>query len=83
LHHSERQELEQVYRRLKELNDLYEKKFGFKFVVWVAGRPKSAIIPILEQRLNNTASEELNTGLKAMLDIARDRLSKLLPQNKL
>jgi 2-oxo-4-hydroxy-4-carboxy--5-ureidoimidazoline (OHCU) decarboxylase len=46
-------------------------------------RPKSAIIPILEQRLNNTASEELNTGLKAMLDIARDRLSKLLPQNKL
>jgi 2-oxo-4-hydroxy-4-carboxy--5-ureidoimidazoline (OHCU) decarboxylase len=46
-------------------------------------RPKSAIIPIIEQRLNNTASEELNTGLKAMLDIARDRLSKLLPQNKL
>jgi 2-oxo-4-hydroxy-4-carboxy--5-ureidoimidazoline (OHCU) decarboxylase len=33
----DRQEIENVYRKLKELNDRYEKKFGFRFVVWVAG----------------------------------------------
>src|SRR6266540_3396172 len=38
-------------RTLAELNDAYEKKFGFRFVVFVAGRPKREIVPILRTRL--------------------------------
>jgi 2-oxo-4-hydroxy-4-carboxy--5-ureidoimidazoline (OHCU) decarboxylase len=40
-----------VYEELRSLNEQYEEKFGFKFVVFVAGRPKAAIIPILQERL--------------------------------
>ena len=29
-----------VLAELSRLNEEYEKKFGFKFIVWVAGRPK-------------------------------------------
>jgi allantoinase len=33
-------EVAAVYDALRSLNELYENKFGFKFVVFVAGRPK-------------------------------------------
>lgn len=57
----------------------YEKKFGFKFVVFVNGRSKAQIVPVLRERLDNTAEEELATGLEAMILIAKDRLKKLRP----
>ena len=62
---------------LAELNKTYEDQFGFKFVVFVAGRPRREIIPILEARLNNQPDQELETGLREMMKIARDRLKKL------
>lgn len=73
----EKKEIEEVFARLKELNDQYETKFGFKFVEFVAGRPKKMIIPVLEARLQNDSSIELEAGLDAMIAIAHDRLSKL------
>ena len=30
------------------LNDAYEARFGFRFVIFVAGRPRAAIVPLLE-----------------------------------
>ncbi|KAJ3080305.1 hypothetical protein HK102_003146 [Quaeritorhiza haematococci] len=68
-----------VNRRLEELNDAYEAKFGFRFVVFVAGRPRKAIIPVVEERMNNARNVELATGLRDMICIARDRLKKLSP----
>ncbi|KAJ3412689.1 hypothetical protein HDV05_000380 [Chytridiales sp. JEL 0842] len=62
---------------LKTLNEEYEAKFGFKFVVFVAGRPRSMIPDIIRQRMGNSKAEEMKTGMKAMVDIARDRLKKL------
>jgi hypothetical protein len=67
---------EKVNAVLKTLNEEYESKFGFKFVVFVAGRPRHMIPDIIRQRIQNTREEELQTGLKAMIDIARDRLKK-------
>src|SRR5262249_48624784 len=32
---------------LAPLNDAYEQRFGFRYVVFVAGRPRSAIVPLL------------------------------------
>jgi 2-oxo-4-hydroxy-4-carboxy-5-ureidoimidazoline decarboxylase len=69
---------EVVNEQLNELNDAYENKFGFKFVCFVNGRPRSALIPVMEDRLAlASAEQELFTGLGEMMAIARDRLRKL------
>lgn len=65
-----------VLARLAELNDLYERRFGFRFVVFVAGRPKAEIVPILERRLRRTRDEELATGIAEFLAIAHERLER-------
>jgi len=64
---------------LEWLNATYEEKFGFRFVVFVNGRPKRDLVKILKQRLNNGREQELATGLKAVVDIARARLEKARP----
>jgi 2-oxo-4-hydroxy-4-carboxy--5-ureidoimidazoline (OHCU) decarboxylase len=58
---------------LARLNAEYEERFGFRFVVFVNRRPKSEIVPVLEQRLERTREEELNTGVGELVAIAEDR----------
>ena len=58
---------------LDELNRRYERRFGFRFVVFVNGRPKSEIVPILRERLERTREEELATALDELCAIAEDR----------
>lgn len=65
-----------VQRRLAELNDAYERTFGFRFVVFVAGRSKAEIVPLLERRLERGRDEELATGMDEFLAIARDRMTR-------
>ena len=63
-----------VLPELDRLNDEYERKFGFRFVVFVNRRPKSELVEVLRQRLRNSREEELQAGLDAILNIAADRL---------
>jgi 2-oxo-4-hydroxy-4-carboxy--5-ureidoimidazoline (OHCU) decarboxylase len=79
-HLSERSAVEQggeadpvVMTELAYLNQVYEEKFGFRFVVFVAGRPKAEILEVLRERLERTPEEELETGLEELVAIARDR----------
>ena len=67
----------EVARRLHELNDAYEATFGFRFVVFVAGRPRSDIVPVLETALESNADAELARGLDDVVAIARDRLRQV------
>jgi len=60
--------------RLAHLNETYEQKFGFRFVVFVNGRPKVDLIPVLEARLKRSRAEELETALADIVAIAEDRL---------
>ena len=62
-----------VLTELSYLNQVYEEKFGFRFVVFVDGRPKSELLEVLQQRLERTREEELETGLRELVAIARDR----------
>ena len=62
-----------VLARLAELNTAYEQRFGFRFVVFVNGRPRREIVPILEQRLRRTREEELTTAVDELVQIAIDR----------
>jgi 2-oxo-4-hydroxy-4-carboxy-5-ureidoimidazoline decarboxylase len=61
---------------LAYLNQVYEEKFGFRFVVFVAGRPKAEILDVLRERLERTREEELETGLEELVAIARDRYQR-------
>jgi 2-oxo-4-hydroxy-4-carboxy--5-ureidoimidazoline (OHCU) decarboxylase len=58
---------------LAYLNQVYEEKFGFRFVVFVNGRPKTEILEVLRGRLERTREEELETALQELVAIARDR----------
>ena len=58
---------------LDALNAAYEERFGFRFVVFVSGRPKSAIVPVLRERLERTREQELATALDELVSIAEDR----------
>ena len=61
-------------RDLATLNEEYERRFGFRFVVWVNGRSRSALIPVLRSRLRYDRERELATGIAEFLAIALDRL---------
>jgi 2-oxo-4-hydroxy-4-carboxy--5-ureidoimidazoline (OHCU) decarboxylase len=63
-------------RELARLNDEYERRFGFRFVVFVRGRTKAEIVPVLRSRLLRAREEELATGIAEFLAIAEDRLAK-------
>ena len=68
--------------RLARLNDAYEDRFGFRFVVFVAGRTRSEIAEFLESRLDADRGEELERALRDVFAIARDRLAKLNMQQE-
>jgi 2-oxo-4-hydroxy-4-carboxy--5-ureidoimidazoline (OHCU) decarboxylase len=61
---------------LVKLNKTYEQKFGFRFVVFVDGRPRGEILSVLRQRLQRSREEELTAGLDDLVAIALDRWRK-------
>ena len=65
-----------TFAMLERLNDEYESRFGFRFVVFVAGRSRADIVPVFHSRLARSREEELTTGLEEFLAIARDRLQR-------
>ena len=66
-----------LQRRLDELNTEYERRFGFRFVVHVAGRPRSEIADVMESHLDASRGDELRRGLTDVFAIARDRATNL------
>ena len=65
-----------VLSDLAYLNQVYEEKFGFRFVVFVAGRQKAEILEVLRERIGRTREEELDTGCRELVAIARDRWTR-------
>jgi 2-oxo-4-hydroxy-4-carboxy--5-ureidoimidazoline (OHCU) decarboxylase len=65
-----------VLSELAYLNQVYEEKFGFRFVVFVAGRSKLEILDVLQQRIGNTREEELATACSELVEIAKDRWTR-------
>jgi 2-oxo-4-hydroxy-4-carboxy--5-ureidoimidazoline (OHCU) decarboxylase len=68
-----------VLSELAYLNQVYEEKFGFRFVVFVHGRSKREVLDVLRERLARTREEELDTGCRELVAIARDRWTTGLP----
>ncbi|HEX3218786.1 MAG TPA: GNAT family N-acetyltransferase [Candidatus Limnocylindria bacterium] len=70
-------EIARAYEELKMLNELYEQRFGFGYVVFVAGRPKTEIVPLLERALHGERETELRRAVDDAIYIAGDRLRRL------
>jgi 2-oxo-4-hydroxy-4-carboxy--5-ureidoimidazoline (OHCU) decarboxylase len=62
-----------VLTELAYLNQVYEEKFGFRFVVFVNRRSKTEILDVLRGRLERTREEELDTAVEELVAIAEDR----------
>jgi 2-oxo-4-hydroxy-4-carboxy--5-ureidoimidazoline (OHCU) decarboxylase/N-acetylglutamate synthase-like GNAT family acetyltransferase len=72
-----RREIARAYEELQMLNELYEQRFGFRYVVFVAGRPKTEIVPLLERALHGDREAELRRAVDDAIYIAGDRLRRL------
>ena len=61
------------------LNDAYQQKFGFPFIIAVRDHTKAEILAAFEQRLQNDRETEFATARKQVERIAELRLKALLP----
>jgi 2-oxo-4-hydroxy-4-carboxy--5-ureidoimidazoline (OHCU) decarboxylase len=66
-------ERESVAAELDRLNREYEGMFGFRYCVFVAGRPRSALLPGMRAALTAERDSELHRALDAVVEIAADR----------
>ena len=73
----EEAETARAYEELAMLNEIYERLFGFRYVVFVAGRPKTEIVPLVERALRNDREAELRRAVDDTIYIAGDRLANL------
>jgi 2-oxo-4-hydroxy-4-carboxy-5-ureidoimidazoline decarboxylase len=67
-----------VQADLDRLNEAYEDRFGFRCCLFVAGRPRAALLPELEATLAADRHSELHRALDAVVDIAADRYRTLV-----
>ncbi len=63
----------EVLAELAALNAAYEERFGFRFVVFVNGRPRREIVPVLRERMMRSREEELQTAVDELVQIAINR----------
>ena len=66
-----------VATELERLNDAYERRHGFRYCVFVAGRPREALLPDMAAAIDADRTAELHRALDAVVDIAIDRHGKL------
>jgi 2-oxo-4-hydroxy-4-carboxy-5-ureidoimidazoline decarboxylase len=65
-----------VAAELDRLNAAYEARFCFRYCVFVAGRPRAALLAGMESALEADRDDEIRRALEAVVDIAADRWAK-------
>lgn len=75
--HDAESERYRIAAELDRLNTAYEARFGFRYCVFVAGRPRSELLPGFEAALGADRPAEVARAIDAVIDIAADRASKL------
>lgn len=61
---------------LDRLNAVYESRFGFRFCVFVAGRSRAELVPVIEAALDADRNSEIRRAVHDVVAIARDRFRK-------
>ena len=65
------------YDEFKILNNNYEKKFGFPFIIAVKGKDKIEILNNFRQRINNDVELEFKEAKSQVKKIALFRINEL------
>ena len=66
------------YEAFQQLNATYRENFEFPFIMAVKGASPDAIQETMESRVDNSVTEEFQTALDEVHEIARLRLDELL-----
>jgi 2-oxo-4-hydroxy-4-carboxy-5-ureidoimidazoline decarboxylase len=61
---------------LERLNAEYERRFGFRYCVFVNGRSRPALVPELEAALSADRGAEIRRAVVDVVAIARDRAAR-------
>jgi 2-oxo-4-hydroxy-4-carboxy--5-ureidoimidazoline (OHCU) decarboxylase len=69
-------ERRRVAAELARLNAAYEARFGFRYCVFVAGRPRASLLAEFEAALSADRRSEIRRAIDAVVDIAQDRWTK-------
>jgi 2-oxo-4-hydroxy-4-carboxy-5-ureidoimidazoline decarboxylase len=75
--HAAEAERARVAAELDRLNTAYEMRFGFRYCVFVAGRPRAKLLEGIEAALEADRPGELARAIDAVIDIAADRAARL------
>ena len=67
----------EVIAELARLNEAYEARHGFRFCVYVAGRSRAALVPVLAEAVGADRDAEIRRALVDVVAIARDRARRL------
>ena len=66
-----------VATELDRLNRAYEARFGFRFCVFVNGRSRATLLPVMESALDADRAVEIRRALGEVVAIAADRARTL------
>jgi 2-oxo-4-hydroxy-4-carboxy-5-ureidoimidazoline decarboxylase len=66
-----------IARELDELNERYERQFGFRYCVFVAGRSRADLLPEFRTALGASRAAELKRALVDVVRIAEARQQRL------
>jgi 2-oxo-4-hydroxy-4-carboxy-5-ureidoimidazoline decarboxylase len=69
-------ETTQAITELGRLNAAYERRFGFRFCVFVNGRSRPELVPVLTAALEAERPAEIRRALGDVVAIARDRFRR-------
>ena len=75
---SMREVVDEVLQKLKQYNLDYERKNGFIFIIFATGKSAEEMLQILETRLENSLSQELEIAAREQNKITRLRLERLV-----
>jgi len=73
-----RDSAQQTLDALAKLNQTYEEKFGYIFIVCASGKSSEEMLEVLRERLKNSRDEELRIAAAEQAKITRLRLQKLV-----
>lgn len=65
------------YQQFQELNQAYQERFGFPFIVAVKNHTKFTILETFQARLRNSVEAERQQALDEIAQIARFRLNEM------
>lgn len=75
-------ERRRIDAELAVLNAAYDARFGFRYCVFVAGRPRAALLPGFRAALHRERAEELRRALGDVIAVAEHRHRRLSEEGR-